>query len=254
MAKRFIYTNKMLGFLREHFPANFACDLTVLFNAEFGTNQTHSAIRACLKNNSIKCGVRRSKAPRLYTEEHLAWIKIGYKKYDLAELTKNFNSTFNMNVSVVSMRACTRNHKIKSGRTGFFTEGQVAWNKGMKGLQTGGDAGWFKKGNIPVNHKDVGSQRVTVDGYIEVKIDEPNVWDLMHRKVWREHHGPIGSGDLIKFKNNNKQDCRIENLFLSSLSENAIMNGLGYNELKGDLKDTAINIVRLKSKTKEVSV
>ena len=77
----------------------------------------------------------------------------------------------------------------------------------------------FKKGHINENKRDVGAERVNVDGYIETKVAEPNVWKLKHRIVWEQHNGVIPAGYNVQFKNHNTQDCRIENLYLISKAE-----------------------------------
>ena len=77
----------------------------------------------------------------------------------------------------------------------------------------------FKKGQTPVNHRDVGSERVNVYGYIEIKVAEPNRWRLKHRVIWEQVNGSIPKGYNVQFKNHNRQDCRIENLYLISKAE-----------------------------------
>ena len=77
----------------------------------------------------------------------------------------------------------------------------------------------FKKGQTPVNHRDVGSERVNVDGYIEIKVAEPNRWRLKHRVMWEQVNGTIPRGYNVQFKNHNPLDCRIENLYLISKAE-----------------------------------
>ena len=77
----------------------------------------------------------------------------------------------------------------------------------------------FKKGHIPKNHKPVGYERITRDGYIEVKTAEPNVFELKHRLVWIEHNGEIPPGYNIQFKDGNRQNVSIENLYMISRSE-----------------------------------
>lgn len=72
----------------------------------------------------------------------------------------------------------------------------------------------FKKGHTPVNHREVGSERINVDGYIEIKVAEPNRWKLKHRIIWEQVNGEIPKGYNVQFKNHNPQDCRIENLYL----------------------------------------
>ena len=77
----------------------------------------------------------------------------------------------------------------------------------------------FKKGNSPVNHREVGSERINVDGYIEIKVAEPNRWKLKHRIIWEQVNGEIPKGYNVQFKNHNTQDCRIENLYIISHAE-----------------------------------
>ena len=77
----------------------------------------------------------------------------------------------------------------------------------------------FKNGHIPVNHREVGSERINADGYIETKVSEPNVWKPKHRIAWEQHNGVIPEGYNVQFKNHNPQDCRIENLYLISKAE-----------------------------------
>ena len=77
----------------------------------------------------------------------------------------------------------------------------------------------FKKGQSPVNHREVGSERINVDGYIEIKVAEPNRWRLKHRVIWEQVNGAIPKGFNVQFKNHNRQDCRIENLYLISKAE-----------------------------------
>ena len=77
----------------------------------------------------------------------------------------------------------------------------------------------FKKGHIPANHKPVGYERITKDGYVEVKTAEPNVFELKHRLVWVEWNGPIPSGCNIQFRDGNRQNCSIDNLYIISRSE-----------------------------------
>lgn len=77
----------------------------------------------------------------------------------------------------------------------------------------------FKKGHTPVNHREVGSERINVDGYIEIKVAEPNRWRLKHRIIWEQVNGEIPKGYNVQFKNHNPQDCRIENLYLISKAD-----------------------------------
>ena len=103
-----------------------------------------------------------------------------------------------------------------------FKKGSVPPNKGKKmspEVYEKVKETMFKKGNSPVNHREVGSERINVDGYIETKVAEPNVWRLKHRIIWEQHNGVIPAGYNVQFKNHNTQDCRIENLYIISKAE-----------------------------------
>lgn len=109
---------------------------------------------------------------------------------------------------------------------GFFPKGHQPMNKGRKQTEymSGAQiektkATQFKKGHIPKNHKPVGYERVNRDGYIEVKTAEPNVFEQKHRLIWIEHNGEIPPGYNIQFKDGNRQNVCIENLYIISRSE-----------------------------------
>lgn len=98
-----------------------------------------------------------------------------------------------------------------------FKKGSIPPNKGKKmspEVYEKVKETMFKKGNSPVNHREVGSERINVDGYIEIKVAEPNRWKLKHRIIWEQVNGEIPKGYNVQFKNHNPKDCRIENLYL----------------------------------------
>ena len=100
----------------------------------------------------------------------------------------------------------------------------------------------FKKGHTPVNHREVGSERINVGGYIEVKVAEPHTWRPKHRVVWEQHNGKIPKGHNVQFKNHNPLDCRIENLYLISKAEQMRTENSYIARYPKDLQD----VIRLK--------
>lgn len=103
-----------------------------------------------------------------------------------------------------------------------FMKGHIPANKGKKmspEVYVKCSSTMFRKGNITCNTRPVGFERLTKDGYTEVKTAEPNVWKLKHRLIWEQVHGPIPEGCNIQFRNGNRQDIRIENLYLISRAE-----------------------------------
>lgn len=107
-----------------------------------------------------------------------------------------------------------------------FKKGHVPPNKGKKWdeylskeKQELSRRTCFKKGDVPKNHKPLGYERVTVDGYREIKVAEPNVFIGKHRLLYEQHYGPIPEGMNIVFIDGNKENITIENLRMESKAE-----------------------------------
>ena len=116
-------------------------------------------------------------------------------------------------------RIGSQTDKAKAHR---FTAGHVPSNKGKKmspELYAKCAPTMFRKGNKPLNHRPVGSERVNVNGYVEIKVEEPNRWRLKHRVVWEEANGPIPEGYNVQFRDGNGQNCELGTLYLTSRSD-----------------------------------
>lgn len=104
-----------------------------------------------------------------------------------------------------------------------FGKGHVPANKGLR------RPGWspgrmketqFKPGvrqGVAVKlYKPIGSERVTIDGYLERKINDAmplqKRWRAVHVLLWEAVHGPVPPGHAIVFRNGDKADIRIDNL------------------------------------------
>lgn len=126
-----------------------------------------------------------------------------------------------------------------------FQKGSVPLNKGKKvspEVYSKIQPTMFKKGSTPVNHRDVGAERVNVYGYIEIKVSEPNTWRLKHRVMWEQVNGPIPMGYNVQFKNHNPLDCRIENLYLISKADQLAKENSFYAKYPKKIQE----IIRLK--------
>lgn len=153
------------------------------------------------------------------------------REYYPCKLTSEVADMLNLTPDQVSRRAKRLGlHKNSDliagiGENGMFLKGHIPFNKGMKQSEfmTAEKIGKsmatrFVKGQIPSNIKEIGYERISVDGYVEVKTEKGFV--LKHRLLWKEKYGPIPKGYIIRFKNGNKHDVRIENLEMVTLSQN----------------------------------
>ena len=126
-----------------------------------------------------------------------------------------------------------------------FKKGSIPPNKGKKmspEVYEKVKETMFKKGKSPVNHREVGSERINVDGYIEIKVAEPNRWKLKHRIIWEQVNGEIPKGYNVQFKNHNPLDCRIENLYLISKADQLAKENSFYAKYPKKIQE----IIRLK--------
>ena len=185
-----------------------------------------------------------------YTVEEQKFMKEYVPGHSYKEIQKAFTEKFGWEISLGQVNAYIGNHHISTGRTGRFQKGQEPPNKGKKGICAAGcERTWFQKGHIPANYRPVGSERVNADGYIEVKVADPNKWKLKHRVVWESVNGKIPKGYIIIFRDNDKSNTDIDNLLLIKRGTHAVLNHTGLCECSGEFKETAICIAELKAAT-----
>lgn len=160
----------------------------------------------------------------IYSLEEEKFLIDNVKGITLKQLTEIFNKQFNLSLSESSIANRKNKLGLSSGISGGqFQKGHNTWNKGIKGYM-GANKTSFKKGNIPHNHRTVGSERISKNGYIEIKVAEPNKWELKHRYIYEKEHGKIPEGYNVMFADKNKLNLDIDNLILVSKSEDLIMN------------------------------
>lgn len=122
--------------------------------------------------------------------------------------------------------------------------GSEPWNKGTH-FRAGGrsQAHRFKPGDVPPNHRPVGTIRINVDGYFEIKTEEGMFkWRLLHREIWKRHHGSYPPrGTALVFRDGNKQNCNIDNLEL--LTRKQLMERNTIHQYPKEIKE----LIRLKA-------
>ena len=159
----------------------------------------------------------------LYSEAELSWIEnnqVGISRKDLA---LKFNATFKRELSADNLGGLCKRKKWENGLDNVFTEGQESWNKGTKGL-TGRNRTTFKKGQVPHNHKPIGHEYKNTQGYIMIKVAEPRKFELKHRHVWQLEHGPIPARHVIRFLDNDRTNCSLDNLICVPVEVNGKVN------------------------------
>ncbi len=178
-----------------------------------------------------------------YTDEMRGWMQRNYM-LRLNKLAEAFNHEFKVNHSTESVNGFRKRLGLRTGRSGQFSKGSVPANKGTKGL-TSANKGSFSKGNRPHNYRLIGTEAITKDGYIKVKVAEPNKWELKHRLTWEKHNGPVPKEHVIKFIDDNKQNCDIDNLMIISMREHAVINR-HFPGAVAEHKHTSVQLAKIK--------
>lgn len=183
-----------------------------------------------------------------YTDLEKAFMRDFIPGHTYKEIQEAFIKKFNWDITVGQIKGYMANHKINSGTKGHFSKGHVPANKGKKmspEIYEKVKHTMFQKGHAPQNHRPVGSERVSRDGYIEIKVAEPDKWKLKHRVVWEMAHGEIPKDHVIIFKDNDKTNTDIDNLILTEKGVNATLNKTGLCKMSGEFKETVILIAQL---------
>ncbi len=168
--------------------------------------------------------MRRGKGyPIHYTQAMLDWVQANQADIPRSELTRLFNANFDMDLGTGTLYALCKRKGWQSNLDAKFVKGQKAWNEGKTGYMAANVTS-FKKGHTPKNHRPVGSERTTRDGYIEVKVTEPRTWRLKHIVVWESVNGKLPKGHCIRLIDGDRANCSIDNLICISRGANATSN------------------------------
>ena len=182
----------------------------------------------------------------------IAWLKDNRYELNNVKLVAQFNRTHGLKLTSDQIIQACKRRRFQHKYIGY-QKGHVPWNAGLKGVN-GSSSTTFKKGNPSHNTRPVGSERITKDGYWEVKVAEPRQWDAKHRLVWESVNGPIPKGNLVLFLSDDKLNVNIENLQMVTRGELAVLNRHeGYGKQTPEVRLALINVVRLEQAAKRVA-
>jgi len=236
-----IFSENIKTFIFENAKGKKTTELTELVNRTFGTSYKVKQIQTFKGFNKIKSGLVQK-----FPDDIISFIKENVKGKSLSELTALVNQTFATAYTEAQIKSFKTNRSLSSGLTGYFSKGHSPHNKGLKGIcAQGSEKGWFKKGHTPKNHRPVGSERVSIDGYVYIKIKESGTWVLKHVYTYEKHHGPIPQGMIVTFKDGNRQNCNIENLLLMNRSESMIMTHFKLRAENPELMETGLLVSKI---------
>lgn len=281
------YKEIHLDYLREISDGKSNKEITKLFNDKFKMEVTESAIQTVRTRNRITNNIiRHQNQFSKEEEEYVEQIALGRSN---REITEMLNDKFDKDRSVSSIVSLKHRRRILSfpnkgrkykpeeieylkaiseGRsnreiTKLFNQkfsdartedsiSSIRYENGMVNrIKT-----QFEKGNKPVNWVPVGSERVTADGYTQVKVRDGHNhdnWKGKHIIMWEEEHGAIPDGSVVIFGDGDRTNLDISNLICVDRGKLAQLNKQDLIQSDAELTRTAVNILELQSKISERS-
>lgn len=190
-----------------------------------------------------------------YTEEQIEYLREITPGRWNKEITQMFNDKFNTNRSEGAIRGARLRNGIHTGFNGAFPKGSTPWNKGKRGFM-GANATSFKKGEKPPNWVPIGTERTTIDGYPETKVQDgkgQKNWRGKHIVTWEKENGPLPKGHVIIFGDGDKDNLDIDNLICVTRKQLLGLNRHDLIQNDAELTKVGVNIVDLSYKISERS-
>ena len=257
MARR--YPQEVHDFIAENVAGRTTRELVALVNARFDLGFTEGMMKSYKTNHKLKsgtpCGTPAGAPSKQFPAHVVEYIRENYQGCGPAEMAGRLNEKFGACYTPAQVKGYYGNHGLNSGVTGYFEKGHEPPNKGKKGYCAPGcEKGHFPKGNLPANTKPIGYERVSKDGYVEVKVrmrpsrkDCNDNFVAKHRLIWEQHHGPIPEDSVVIFKDGDKTNFDPSNLALVTKAERLDMTRHNLFSSDPALTETGIMVARLRT-------
>jgi HNH endonuclease len=221
--QRIKYSKVELDWVRKHSHLSRR-DIAERFADEFGRRDvSEDNIKALCSRKGWSAGSagkrRNAGKSQLFDATEVAWLK-----ENAALSRKDAHSAFQdkfsrPEITVAQIVAFKKRNGIKTGRTGHFEKGHVPWTKGRKiGSHPNSAKTQFKQGATPANILPLWSERTRDDGYIEMKVPEPNPYTnaktrftMKHVYLWEKENGPVPDGHALKCLDGDKTNTTPSN-------------------------------------------
>lgn len=223
------WTPEQIELLKIKYPDSNPNELCLLF-----PDKSYKAIRTKAKILRLKKTVQKFR----FSLQQIAELKRDYSNTLNKDLADRFGCSIHtlhnkahslkLNKDKEFIREVARNNFTDDhpAKKYWIKKGNCPPNKGKK-METFMSeetmrkfkANQFKKDHIPHNATSVGFERINEDGYILIKVPGKRKLVLKHRYVWEQSFGLIPKGYNIQFKDGNRKNCHIANLYIISRSE-----------------------------------
>lgn len=107
-------------------------------------------------------------------------------------------------------------------------------------------------GGILSNSKPIGSELHRADGYVVVKVAQPNIWKYKHRLIYEQEYGELKKGEMVIFLDGDRNNYDIDNLKAVTIREYLFARNKGLLSNDKDITRTSMLLGKIYYKTKEI--
>lgn len=239
-------TKQQERYIIENFGSMSVESLRKMFNKKFGTDFKTTAFHYHTNRLGLKKHIEHQ-----YTALEDEFLRVSSSLMTREELTNAFNETFGTKIKVntITMRCCKKG--FLSQNDGKFKNGSVPWEKTAGGrdeyLKTlkGGNSTSFRKGNVPMNVKPIGSIRKATDQNEEM-IKTKYGWRTKRQAEYEKYYGKLPKGIRVVCVDGNKDNVSIENLRAIDNYTMTVLMSNGWLDKGAEIFDTAVQYAKLK--------
>lgn len=257
------------AWLEERYPSTPSRRLLDAFEAEFGRRPSAGTVYAHMSDKGIRSAVRRLE----WTDEQRAFFREVVPGHTEAEISAAFAERFGTPLTEGQIGAAKTRLGVRSGtHGGRFEKGNAPHNKGRTWDEQGIPAEsqermratCFKPGHVPDRPdgwvKPVGFERVSKDGYVEVKVrdsresgPQPQVpgsfncnYRMKHHVEWERANGrPVPPSTMIVFADGDTRNFDPGNLVAVPRDLWAVISRRGIPYWDAESLAAAQNVARL---------
>lgn len=187
-----------------------------------------------------------------WTDDMVDFLRENYPYYPNKELVTMIEEKFGVAVTEEKVKSAKSNfnlgHKVYPNK-GRFYKGAIPWNKGKtmsEETRKKLERTWFKKGNVAVNTKPLGSTRINADGYKVIKLAKSGQWKLYSRYMYEKYHGvKLKDDEAIIFADRNKENFDKDNLIKVNRKELFYLNKGGLIFEDKDLTKSGVVVSKM---------
>lgn len=167
-----------------------------------------------------------------YNEDQVQFIKDNYLKYPVKKIAEMIGGSYCGVMGVINRSGLEIPKEIRDQRkkSNHFKKGNISYNKGKKQTEFMSKEAIertkktrFKKGHTPHNSKYNGAERLTKDGYIEIRVKRGK-YRLKHIVEWEKVNGKLPDNHCLKCLDGNKENTNPSNWKLITRIENMYNN------------------------------